>query len=214
MRDVGASSVCQLFRASSYNICQPLPYTMPQVEIPYDLDRFLVSSGLSSVPQTLGPDATTESDRCELTTLTLDKNYGHADWISVLQESYSIRFEAQLSLGGRSAGVVLKAQLVAQHDPSIRHDVVCKIGWTADHLKRLANDATAYSELTELQGNFIPQLLGVFEGTTNKGPTTCLITSYAGSPCREALINLPKDQRSVRSQCSSPCFVYSKAPFK
>ena len=164
---------------------------MPQVEIPYDLDRFLVSSGLSSAPQTLGSSAATGSDDRELSILTFNKNYGGADCISTLQGSYSIRFEAQLSIRGRSAGVVLKAQLVPQHDPSIRHDVVCKIGWTADHLKRLANEATAYSQLTKLQGDFIPQLLGVFEGTTNKGPTTCHITSYAGSPCREALINFP-----------------------
>ena len=171
---------------------------MPQVEIPYDINRILLSSVLVSAPQSLGSSAsTTGADHRELSTLTFNEKYGGADWISRLEGSYSIDCEAQLSMDGRSAGVVLKAHLVPQHDPSVKHDVVCKIGWTADHLERLANEATAYSQLNKLQGDFIPQLLGVFEGTTNKGPTTCLITSYAGSPCREFLIDLPKDKRYV-----------------
>ncbi|TBU26637.1 hypothetical protein BD311DRAFT_425925 [Dichomitus squalens] len=101
-----------------------------------------------------------------LPTFRLTSTYTNEQFIPAAGETYSIRFEAQLSAEGRSAGVVFRAQLVSQCDPGIKHDVVCKIGWTREHRGRLRNEELAYRELTQLEGELIPYLLGVFEGTS------------------------------------------------
>ena len=109
-------------------------------------------------------------------------------------ETYNVRFLWCRPLGanGGSAGLVLKARLVSEGDPTKGHDVVCKIGWTADHIEALRREKDAYIQLADLQGKFIPCLMGVFEAEEDHGPMLCLIISYVGSPSGKPLAGYPR----------------------
>ena len=83
-------------------------------------------------------------------------------------------------------------RLVSEGDPTKGHDVVCKIGWTADHIEALRREKDAYIQLADLQGKFIPCLMGVFEAEEDHGPMLCLIISYVGSPSGKPLAGYPR----------------------
>ena len=97
-----------------------------------------------------------------------------------------------LGVDGGSAGLVLKARLVSEGDPTKGHDVVCKIGWTADHIEALRREKDAYLKLADLQGRFIPYFMGVFEGEVDDSPMVYLIMSYAGGPLKRPLVCYPR----------------------
>ena len=67
-------------------------------------------------------------------------------------------------------------------------EVVCKIGSGPRVIARLRKEADLYQgKLTALQGRYIPTFVGLFEGETEEGDTTCLVLTHEGERMQQSL---------------------------
>ena len=129
-----------------------------------------------------------DDDRVDLTTVdSLDAvqvrlEAGALYWVDItrhLHEGSTRVCQGTLSLDGR------------------RHsEVVCKIGYGRNAAERLRKEADLYQgKLAPLQGRCVATFVGLFEGETEEGETTCLVLTYEGECMQQSLFTAGIDFR-------------------
>lgn len=75
-------------------------------------------------------------------------------------------------------------------------DIVCKLVYGKRAINRLRDEANYYAhELKKLQGRYVPNFRGFYEGEGEDGPTACLVTDYCGKPLRTDFWAMKTDQK-------------------